>query len=44
MKYHFKNIDTWLEGNCKSYCEEHLWRDDRDLWVPDKYSVFCDDA
>jgi len=42
MKYFFKSLDTWLEGTCKSYCEEHHWRDDRDLWASDKYSIFAD--
>lgn len=42
MVYHYKSIDTWLEGVCKSFCPEHPWRDDRDLWIPDKYSVFAD--
>lgn len=44
MTFHFKSLDTWLEGICKSHCEEHPWRDDRDLWVPDKYSVFAAEA
>lgn len=26
----------------RSNCVEHPWRDDRDLWVPDKFSVFAD--
>lgn len=24
--YHFKSIDTWLEGTCKSHCPEHDWK------------------
>ena len=24
--YHFCSIDTWLEGECRSYCEEHEWK------------------
>lgn len=44
MTFHFKSIDAWLEGVCKSYCQEHAWRDDRDLWVPDKFSVFASSA
>jgi len=43
IKYHYKSLDTWLAGICKSYCGEHMWVDDRDLWVPDKYSVFASD-
>ncbi|EGR31540.1 tubulin-tyrosine ligase family protein, putative [Ichthyophthirius multifiliis] len=41
MKYHFRSLDTWLDGICKSQCAQHEWRDDRDLWIPDKYSVFA---
>jgi len=25
IKYHFKSIDTWLEGTCRSFCDEHNW-------------------
>ncbi|XP_033113737.1 uncharacterized protein LOC117114242 [Anneissia japonica] len=25
MQYHFKSIDMWLQGICKSYCSEHAW-------------------
>ncbi|XP_022100588.1 probable beta-tubulin polyglutamylase isoform X2 [Acanthaster planci] len=25
MVYHFKSIDTWLQGICRSYCPEHPW-------------------
>ncbi|XP_071945729.1 uncharacterized protein [Antedon mediterranea] len=25
MQYHFKSIDTWLQGVCRSYCPEHEW-------------------
>lgn len=42
IKFHFKSLETWLEGTCKSHCEAHPWRDDRDLWTPDKYSIFSD--
>jgi hypothetical protein len=40
VKYHYKSIDPWLEGINKSYCPEHKWRDDRDLWLGEKYSIF----
>ena len=26
MQYHFKSIDTWLKGFCKSACVEHPWK------------------
>ena len=25
IKFHYKSIDTWLEGVCKSHCKEHAW-------------------
>eukprot|EP00795_Rhopilema_esculentum_P007069 gene7069-12708_t len=25
MVYHFKSIDTWLNGICRSFCSEHPW-------------------
>ncbi|XP_071110412.1 uncharacterized protein [Haliotis cracherodii] len=37
-KYHFKSIDTWLMGICKSYCSQHPWR--RTKYKPNKKSVF----
>jgi hypothetical protein len=43
IKFYYKSLDTWLQGICKSVCEEHAWIDDRDLWVPDKFSVFATD-
>ncbi|CAD8149473.1 unnamed protein product [Paramecium octaurelia] len=41
IKYHYKSIQPWLEGKCESFCAEHPWRDDRNIWVSDKYSVFA---
>eukprot|EP00163_Fabomonas_tropica_P010648 TRINITY_DN2086_c0_g1_i2.p1 TRINITY_DN2086_c0_g1~~TRINITY_DN2086_c0_g1_i2.p1 ORF type:complete len:286 (-),score=43.22 TRINITY_DN2086_c0_g1_i2:55-912(-) len=35
-KYHFRSIDTWLQGVCESVCPEHPWR----LGVSDKRSIF----
>jgi tubulin--tyrosine ligase like protein 10 len=28
VKYHFRSIDTWLDGVCKSCCPEHPWSTD----------------
>lgn len=28
VQYHFRSIDTWLEGHCKSCCDEHPWTSD----------------
>ena len=27
--WHYKSLDTWLEGICKSWCPEHKWRTSR---------------
>lgn len=26
IEYHYKSLDTWLDGICKSWCPEHKWR------------------
>lgn len=39
MQYHFRSIDTWLTGVCKSYCSQHSWRKSR--YVPGQKSVFA---
>ena len=42
IKHHFKSIDTWLRGICRSHCPEHPWRDDRkNQWVPNN-SIFAE--
>ncbi|XP_048581079.1 uncharacterized protein LOC5512073 isoform X2 [Nematostella vectensis] len=41
MKYHFKSIDTWLMGICKSYCSEHSWR--KSQYNPGRKSIFAID-
>jgi hypothetical protein len=28
VQYHFRSLDTWLNGECKSHCPEHLWHSD----------------
>lgn len=28
-KYHFRSINTWLAGICKSFCPEHSWEPKR---------------
>ena len=40
MQYHFKSIDTWLEGICKSHCKEHAWSSTNLQWAPGKNSIF----
>ena len=41
MQYHFKSIDTWLKGICKSHCTEHSWT--RSKYQPGKKSIFAED-
>ncbi|XP_033642169.1 protein polyglycylase TTLL10-like [Asterias rubens] len=38
MVYHFKSIDTWLQGVCKSHCPEHPWR--VTTYEPGQKSIF----
>lgn len=40
MQYHFKSIDTWLKGICKSHCPEHAWK--RTKYQPGKKSIFAE--
>jgi hypothetical protein len=40
MVYHFKSIDTWLEGICKSHCDQHSWSSANMQWAPSKTSIF----
>ena len=44
MKYHYKSLDTWLEGICKSHCAEHSWNSSNLQWAPGKNSIFGVDA
>ncbi|XP_038062248.1 probable beta-tubulin polyglutamylase [Patiria miniata] len=39
MVYHFKSIDTWLQGLCISHCPEHPWV--VTSYQPGKKSVFA---
>ncbi|MBN3294667.1 TTL10 polyglycylase, partial [Polypterus senegalus] len=34
MKYHFKSIETWLQGVCMSHCSEHKWGGPSNLLSP----------
>ena len=40
IKFHYRSIDTWLEGVCKSWCQEHEWRNSKVQWAPGKNSIF----
>ncbi|XP_029433938.1 inactive polyglycylase TTLL10 isoform X3 [Rhinatrema bivittatum] len=37
MTYHFKSIETWLQGTCVSHCPEHKWGSA--LALPGKSSI-----
>ena len=39
MQYHFRSIDTWLQGVCKSFCAQHAWR--KSKFLPGHKSVFA---
>ena len=40
MVYHYKSIDTWLDGICKSHCPDHAWSSSAVMWAPGKKSIF----
>lgn len=42
MKYHFRSIDTWLNGICKSHCTEHLWKISKRTLPMRKSIFYCD--
>eukprot|EP00731_Ephydatia_muelleri_P015289 Em0008g1009a len=39
MTYHFRSIDTWLMGICRSYCSEHPWSISK--YDPERHSIFA---
>lgn len=44
VQYHFRSIDTWLDGVCRSHCPEHPW-DSASLAIAaaaGKRSIFSD--
>lgn len=41
--WHYKSIDTWLEGVCRSWCPEHPWVHSKITWAPGKKSIFNED-
>lgn len=40
IEWHYKSIDTWLEGICKSHCNQHSWSSANMKWAPGKRSIF----
>lgn len=46
VRHHFRSLDTWLDGECKSHCLEHPWHSDI-LGIEiaaGKRSIFNDDS
>lgn len=43
IEFHYKSLDTWLEGICKSHCNEHNWSSSNINWAPGKKSIFSID-
>ena len=46
-KHHFRSLDTWLDGICKSFCDEHAWIIDSGLMLDaaaGKRSIFSYDS
>lgn len=46
-KHHFRSLDTWLDGICKSHCSEHPWIIDSGLMLDaaaGKRSIFGYDS
>lgn len=41
--FHYKSLDTWLEGICKSHCDQHSWSSSNIMWAPGKKSIFSID-
>ncbi len=31
IKFHFKSLESWIDGTCESFCKQHPWRDDSNL-------------
>mmetsp|Transcript_53937 Transcript_53937/g.106410 ORF Transcript_53937/g.106410 Transcript_53937/m.106410 type:complete len:908 (+) Transcript_53937:46-2769(+) len=44
VRHHFRSLDTWLDGVCKSHCDEHPWHNDSHnyLETAGRLSIFCD--
>lgn len=44
VKVHFRSLDTWLSGVCKSYCPEHPWITETSWLAGNKKSIFDENA
>jgi len=43
IQFRYKSLDTWLEGVCKSHCDQHSWSSSNIMWAPGKKSIFSID-
>lgn len=43
IQWHYRSIDTWIEGICKSFCSQHDWKGDKVEWAVGKKSIFNDE-
>ena len=43
IEFHFKSLDTYLEGICRSHCAQHNWSSANMQWAPGKKSIFSID-
>ena len=43
IEFHYRSIDTWLEGINKSHCPQHSWSSSNINWAPGRKSVFAID-
>lgn len=40
IEFHYKSLDTYLEGVCRSFCDQHSWSSANMQWAPGKKSIF----
>eukprot|EP00349_Pseudokeronopsis_sp_Brazil_P005581 CAMPEP_0202962266 /NCGR_PEP_ID=MMETSP1396-20130829/6360_1 /ASSEMBLY_ACC=CAM_ASM_000872 /TAXON_ID= /ORGANISM="Pseudokeronopsis sp., Strain Brazil" /LENGTH=276 /DNA_ID=CAMNT_0049682715 /DNA_START=506 /DNA_END=1336 /DNA_ORIENTATION=- len=43
IQFYYRSIDTWLEGICRSFCQDHAWKSTKLHWAPGKHSIFSPD-
>ncbi len=46
VQYHFRSLDTWLDGVCKSCCPDHSWQSDAlsHVEAAGRRSIFSEDS
>lgn len=40
IQFHYRSIETWLDGICRSHCDQHKWSSANLQWAPGKNSIF----